>query len=250
MKLIWTYNFNVDMGGMKKWHTEVLTEFYKTSIISAKKLGYETIIYTNAERSYIFEPYVDEVVFLEDYENSPLFDSFKIKVLEEREDDFYLIDGDLILNAKLPILDTDITFDAYEAEFWKHTYGNQIDELLKLNINNFLPIFDDKASNIFNGQEKIYNCGLLRITNKEIKNKYVTYWKKFNEFVKLNAKSLNHDQTLVAGQYILTMVAKETNSKVSPLSIILGEQNEYYRHYVGKIKFSVKPPFVGNKSLF
>jgi hypothetical protein len=250
MKLIWTYNFNVNMDGMKKWHSEVLTEFYKLSITTAKKLGYHTIIYTNSTHSHIFKPYVDEIITVEDYEGSPLFDSFKIKVLEDRNDDFYLIDGDVILNSRIPEMDVDITFDAYEAEFWKHTYGDQIKELLKLNINDTLPIFNEKAEKIFNGEDKIFNCGLLRITNKKLKDVYVDYWKRFNSFVKTNGQLLNKDQTLVAGQYILTMIAKEMDSTVYPLSKILGEENDYYRHYVGKIKFSVKPPFIGDKRLF
>jgi hypothetical protein len=238
------------MKGTKKWHTEVLTEFYKLSITTAKKLGYETIIYTNENHSHIFEPYVDEIVTLHDYEQSPLFDSFKIKVLEERSDDFYLIDGDVILNKKIPILDVDVTFDAYEEQFWKHTYGDQIEELKKLDINRYLPIFNDNGNKIFSGEEKILNCGLLRITKNETKNRYIFYWKRFNDFVKSNSKILNKDQTLVGGQYVLTMVCKEMNSTLSPLSEKLGEPNEFYRHYVGKIKFMVKPPYIENKKLF
>jgi hypothetical protein len=250
MNLIWTYNFNLKLDGIKKWHSEVLTEFYKKSIHTAKNLGYYTILYTNKDRSHIFEKYADEIITAEDYEESPMFDSFKIKVLEERNDDFYLIDGDVILNSRLPDFDVDITFDAYEKEFWKHTYGYQIKELLKFDINNDLPIFNEKADKIFSGEEKIFNCGLLRIRNRETKELYIKYWKDFNNFLKRKGKLLNLEHTLVGGQYILTMVAKEMKSSVKPISEILGEPNDYYRHYVGGIKFMEKVPWMEKKKIF
>jgi hypothetical protein len=243
MKLIWTYNYNANMVGAKQWHLDILTNFYKASIISAKKLGYETIIYTNTSHSHIFEPYVDEVICVDDYEQSPLFDSFKIKVLEERSDDFYLIDGDVILNSKLPELDVDVTFDAYESKFWKPTYGDPLKELRSIGVNDVIPLFYIEKA------EKMFNCGILRITNKELKKAYVCHWKRFNQFVKDNKYRLFLDHTTVGAQYILTILSKEMGVKWEPLSEFLGNQNQYYRHYAGRIKYKIKAPSLEIKTL-
>ena len=243
MKLIWTYNFNVFRDGMENRHYNVLIDLYRTSMVSAKNLGYETILYTNPDRVNLFEDYVNEIVVAENYEDSPLFDSFKIKVLEERNDDFYLIDGDVILNSKLPILDRDVTFDAFETKFWKPTYGDPIKELDGIGINEIMPIFKvDRA-------EKMFNCGLLRITNQKLKETYVSYWKRFNGFIKENKNTLILEHTSVGAQYILTTLTKEMGATYEPLSQFLGDQNQYYRHYAGRVKYRIKIPSPVTKTL-
>lgn len=243
MNLIWTYNFNVHRDGMENRHYNVLIDLYRASMVSAKKLGYNTILYTNQDRVDFFQDYVDEIITAENYEDSPLFDSFKIKVLEERNDDFYLIDGDVILSSRLPVLDVDVTFDAFETNYWADTYGEPIKELNAMGINDIIPLFDTKRA------EKVFNCGLLRITNETLKKRYVDYWKRFNQFIKDNWDGLRLDHTSVGAQYILTILAKNMGVTFSPLSEFLGDQNQYYRHYAGRIKYKIKIPSPETKRL-
>jgi hypothetical protein len=232
------------MGGMENRHYDILNNFYKISMISAKKLGYRTILYTNPDKTEIFKEYADEIITAENYEDSPLFDSFKIKVLEERNDDFYLIDGDVILSSRLPEFDADVTFDAYETRYWKTTYGDPIKELLSLGISEEMPIFNKTKA------QKIFNCGLLRITNPDVAIKYISMWKEFNYFIKNNILKLKLEQTAVGAQYILTLISNDMGAKCIPISEFLGDQNKYYRHYAGKLKYTIKDNITETKKMF
>jgi hypothetical protein len=233
MKLIWTLDFNNKIDGAVFDYKERLIDFYKFSITKAKKLGYYTIIYTNQTCLDYFVNLVDEVIITETYENSPFFDSFKFKVLEERNDDFYLIDGDLLLENKLPIYDVDVTFDAYETKHYKETYGEPIIELLKLGY------IDDPSVKFDPAPIKVFNCGLLRIKDQILKYEYIKQWKAINQFVIKHKNNMVHDQTAVAAQYLLTYLVSDTKHSYRPISGFLGRKNQYYRHYHGNSKYKI-----------
>ena len=109
MKLIWTYDINAKQ--LSEVNRTILTNYYILSIKSAKNLGYYTIMYCNSSIKDFWSDYVDEVNEVDNYENSLLWDSFKIKVLEERDDEFCLIDGDVILHDRLPEFYNEVDID-------------------------------------------------------------------------------------------------------------------------------------------
>jgi hypothetical protein len=243
MKLIWTLNFNIESNDVIRENRKILINFYVKSITTAKQLGYVTIIYTNESNRHVFDSLVDEFIPLESYCDSILFDSFKIKVLEERTDDFYLIDGDLILNSVLPVFDVDVTFDSYEISHWKMAYGDSINELMGLGINEIFPDFSSKTI-------KILGCGLLRIPNLKNRLDYVDNWKKFSIFINNNITQIKNNPTAVGAQYLLTMLIKNNGLSVKPLSEVLGQQNEFYKHYIGQSKYNINDSNGHSKKLF
>lgn len=247
MKLIWTYNSNIKIKSdspssiffptyentIKR--NNIILNYYILSIKNAKKLGYETIIYTDTESEKYFKDIVDEIVLISDYGSSPLFDSFKFKVLEDRNDDFCLIDGDVILHSKLPNFNCDVTFDSYEKSNWS-TYETIIKTLTNLGISNEISLWDTKKMDII-------SCGLLSFKNKKIKEQYLELWKEFNIFIKNHIDSVDVDfATAVGAQYLLTILINKNNISHSNISNGLGIINEYYHHHIGDLKY--KTPIV------
>jgi len=235
MKLVWTYN---DIGFESR--KIIIINYYILSITNAKKLGYYTIIYTTSNVSNIFESIADQVIVIDQYENSKLWDSFKFKVLEDRDDEYYLIDGDLILHSKLPNIKFDIIFDAYDKVSWVRNYSKQVNYLTNKGVSKIIPFWDNKRIDIF-------NCGILRIWDVRNKNIYLDYWKKFNNFILNNCNGSDLDFTATGAQYLLTLLSNNLGLNSNPLSNSLGEQNIYYKHHVGTIKFT--NPIVDTKMI-
>jgi hypothetical protein len=234
MKLVWTYNSNVKFDTVVGVHTPereiILLNYYIHSIKTAIKFGYHTIIYCDIKLLPHFKDVAHEVIIVDDYENSPLWDSFKIKVLEDRHDDFTLIDGDVILHDRLPKFTTDVIFDSYETTAFKHKYKDILIELTKMGIKDVIDIWDDK-------QLPIFSCGVLSIRNPSLKMKYVHYWKLYNQFIINHIDMVNIDlATMVGAQYLLSILS-ETNTH-SKLSDLVSGDNPYYKHYCGPLKYN------------
>jgi hypothetical protein len=210
---------------------EILINYYIHSINSAKKLGYYTIIYTNEVT--IFKNIVDEIIELNSYEDSILWDCFKIKVLEERVDDFCLIDGDVILHSKLPDFNTDVVFDTYEVGNWQKEYKQIVNQLDNIGIKSIIEEWDAC-------KKPVINCGLLYIKNKEHKNLYVDKWKLFNKFINDSWITYNIDTdyaTMVGAQYLLTLIVNTHNLSVLKLNKYMGDFGQYHQHHFGGIKY-------------
>ena len=238
MKLIWTFNTNVNFGDQVGLHTPqrqlILLNYYVHSIKTAIGFGYYTIIYCDSKVSEYFFGVANEVIVVDSYENSPLWDSFKIKVLEERIDDFVLIDGDVILHNKLPYFMTDVTFDSYEINNFKLNYKDILNDLTEMGISSTLDVWENK-------QLPIISCGILSIRNEELKQKYITNWKSYNKFIIQHINKVHIDfATMVGAQYLLSLLAE--NLTQTKLSNFVGGDNEYYKHYCGPVKY--KTPVV------
>ena len=234
MKLIWTYNSNVVFGKEVGNHTperiRILINYYIHSIQTANNLGYYTIIYCDARSKYYFNDIADEVIVVSSMEQSPLWDSFKIKVLEDRTDEFCLIDGDVILHSKLPEFLEDIMFDSYELNNFKHNYKSILDDLESIGI-------QSEITDWVNMQIPIISCGLLSIRNESLKEKYIYNWKLYNKFIIKNIDKVDIDlATMVGAQYLLSILAREVSHK--KLSDLVGIDNPYYKHYCGPIKYN------------
>lgn len=247
-KLIWTYNSNIKVKSNNPssvYYTEnkndskrknITINYYILSITNAKKLGYTCVIYTDNESSIYFENIVDELIVVSDYEESPLFDSFKFKVLEERDDEFCLIDGDLILHSKLPIFVNDIVFDSYETGSWSKVYSDTISTLDNLKITKSLSFWENEKTDIM-------CCGLLYFKNKKHRITYLNLWKEFNSFIKNHLTSVDLDfATAVGAQYLLTIMVKKLKLNNLNISNQLGVRNQYYHHHNGDLKY--KKPIV------
>jgi hypothetical protein len=237
MDLIWTYDGRVKIGKMSNENRRItLLNYYIFSIMTAKKLGHNTIIYTDIDSADYFKNLTNEIVVVDNYENSILWDYLKIKVLEERKGDFYLIDGDVILNRKLPKFIEDITFDTYEIGNWNTEYKNMVNLLTKMDIKNYIDIWDDL-------KKPVINCGILSIKNETNRLNYVYLWKKFNNWVNSNYQqnNLNVDElTMIGAQYLLTLMVENLNLSKNKLNNQMGENGTFHRHYFGLTKFYEK----------
>jgi len=234
MKLIWTFDGNAKIGKMNYEKKIILINYYIHSIKSAKTLNYHTIIYTDIDSIKYFKNIADEIIIVDGYENSELWDSYKIKVLDERTDEFCLIDGDVILNSALPKFNTEIVFDSYEIVNWDAEYKTTINYLNSLEIYKIINEWNDI-------KKPIMNCGILYI--KSIKNRklYVDKWKIFNNWFNNNKQIYNLDVdycTMIAAQYLLTLLSdfyKITRKKINKN---MGDNSKYYKHHFGKNKYN------------
>lgn len=234
MKLIWTYNSNVKFDTIVGEHTPqreiILINYYIHSIKTAISFGYYTIIYCDSNISKYFKNIADEVIIVNEFIDSLLWDSFKIKVLDERTDEFILIDGDVILHNRLPEFVDDIMFDSYEISAFKHKYKRTISNLTEMGISEYIDIWVNK-------QLPIISCGILSINNKKLKESYVHYWKIYNNFINNNNTNLNIDlATMIGAQYLLSILSETHSHK--KLSQIVSGDNPYYKHYCGPLKYN------------
>ena len=260
MKLIWTYDSKVNLQNPSKEKQTILINYYILSITEAKKFGYHTIIYVVINSVKYFENIADEIIVTEGYLNSPLWDHFKIKVLSERNDDFCLIDGDLIIHKKLPQLDSDVVFDSFEHLNWSKEYKPTIDTITKINTPDI--VFDSFEYVTWNGQYKktvknltemrikdlitewsgeripVMNIGLLYIKNEKFKDLYVEKWKIYESFIKEHIAEIDpFYATMVGAQYLLTLIGNHYGFTTSHLCHELGKKGDFYHHYCGPQKY-------------
>jgi hypothetical protein len=234
MKLVWTYNILAKVGNKTEERKTILINYYIISITNAKKLGYYCIIYTDSFSAKYFKDLVDEIHVVDNYENSVQWDCYKILALEQRNDDFVLIDGDVILHSKLPDFNEDVIFDTYEVMNWKIEYEPVVNQFEELGIGEILEEWDST-------KKPVFSCGILYFKDDKYKKHYVKQWKKYNNFLneKLKTNTIDVDvATMVGGQYLVTLIANHFNLTTSHLTSVLGAMGPYYKHHCGHLKYN------------
>lgn len=232
MNLIYTFDKNVNTDLNK---INVLKSYYINSIISAKNLGYTIELYSNCD-------WFDNLVNVKhDVFNEFVFwDAFKTIPLN-RNDDYMLVDGDVIFHNKLPELNNsiDVYFDGWES--WLDIYDECVNELDTLGISDFIPEWKVK-------KQRVMNIGTLKINNTQLKELYLDRWFKLYEFCKVNKDTIKTFDLCctITSQYLLTILSDGLN--VHNFSNRLRTPNEYYTHYVGKEKYNLPIPKI-NKTL-
>ena len=232
MKLIWTYDGKMSKGDDNSKNRIILINYYIHSIITAKGFGYETIIYCDSNSQQYFKDIVDEMVIVESYEDSIVWDYLKVKVIEDRFDEFCLIDGDIILHNRLPEFNTDIVFDTYETANWLEEYSDTITQLDALGVKETIPYWScDRVP--------VISTGILYM-NPKYRQEYVSEFKKCNNFINQNKDTNNFHKdyiSLVGGQYLLTLFVNHKQFTNYKINNNMGEVGEYYKHHFGKTKF-------------
>lgn len=222
------YTFDVTVNEHSKHKMEVLKNLYINSILSAKKLGYTTEIYTNCNW---FDAYVDiKHIVLEKFE---FWDIFKIIPLN-RTDDYILVDGDILFHNRFPILDNsvDMYFDGWES--WITLYDDGVKELCEMGLDKVIPEWKYEP-------QRVINIGILRIHNNELKKIYLDRWNTMHEFCKTYKNKFKYFDIYgtLASQYLLTLLSKDYNIK--HISNRLGINNGHYTHFVGSKKYKSNP---------
>ena len=205
-----------------------LLKFYKQAVLKAKKLNYNTEIYTNSDE---FDNIVDKVHLVENNEYK-FWDSFKFIPLEERTDDFLLCDGDILFHDRIKInRHADVLFDAWEIANWKLVYSKDIDTLTNLGILKVIPEW-------VNLRQQVMNCGILKFNKIQFKNIYLDRWKTLHKFCIEHQDKLNLKKcTAIAAQYLLTILCNHYKVKRYNYSDTLRLSNSSYVHYAGSAKF-------------
>lgn len=232
MKLIWTYDGRMNKGDDNYKNKIILINYYIHSIITAKQFGYITIIYCDTNSEKYFKDIVDEIVIVDSYEDSIIWDYMKVKVLEDRDDEFYLIDGDVILHSILPTPISDIVFDTYETANWLNEYSNTVNQLKDLGIGEIIPYW--KSDRI-----AVISTGVFYM-NSKYRNAYVSEFKKCNKFINdLKHTTEFHKDfiSLVGGQFLLTIFTNHNNLTKLNINNNMGDVGKYYKHHFGKTKF-------------
>jgi hypothetical protein len=227
IKLIWTYDGSVEKTIMNETHRIVLINHYILSIMTAKKLGYNTIIYCDKNSEQYFKDVIDEIVYLENNLYPKIWDYPKLYVLENRDDDFILIDGDVILNKKLPLFEEDIVFDTHEHGNWVPDYLDIIKRMEEIGVKEIIPFWTTEKL-------PVINTGLLYIKNKEFKNEYIKIWKFMYDWIfSLNEEFDKTKIAMIISQYLLTILVKNNNITFKKMNKYVSEKGEYYTHYFG-----------------
>ena len=243
MKLVWTYDGKMSKGDDTSRNKIILINYYIHSILTAKQFGYKTIIYCDSNSKKYFESIVDEMVIVESYEDSIVWDYMKVKVLEDRDDEICLIDGDIILHNKLPIFETDLIFDTYETANWIEEYSQTAKRLEDLGIKQTIPYWDSI-------RKPVTSTGIFYL-NPIFRKEYVCEFKKCNNFINKNKHTSDFHKdhiSLVGGQYLLTLFVNNKNLTKTNINQNMGEYGKYYKHYFGKTKF--QSPLVSDTSIY
>ena len=232
MKLIWTFN---SRGGndIVRLNSKKITiiNYYIHSITEAKKLGYHTIIYTNLPE--YFSEIADEVIDTTIQEDSSVWVNLKLKVMEQRNDEYCLIDPDVILRKRLPQIEDGVMFDTYEMGNWDVEYAEQIQQLKDLGIESVFSFWDSK-------KRPVINCGILYIKSKLLKDEFVKNWQVYRKWLRDNTTSdmINIDSAAMIGEeYLITLLSETLNIQKHPVNEYMGQIGEYYTHHFGIRKF-------------
>jgi hypothetical protein len=231
MNLIFTYDGS--MGKLDNTNEKriILINYYILSITNAKKLGYNTIIYVTSESKDLFIDIANDVIIVNEKYNTKLWDYLKIYVLENRSDEFVLIDGDVILNKKLPNTIEDILFDTYEIPNWELEYYNTVKLLNDLGIQTIIPYWSVE-------KRPVMNLGILHIRNEKLKYEYISKWKIINQWINTLDIELDLDKTtMVVSQFLITLISDHMKLSRKYITKHIGDESEYYTHYCGNIKF-------------
>ena len=202
------------------------------SLKSIDGLGYIPTLYTNdvefGNKFDIDVRYIDDT-----YDNS--WDSFKLYVLEnEPIDDYFISDNDVIYKNRIKFDDSDLFFDGIETLNWEWAYSKTI-EYIKNNIDTNLSYWE-------NYKRGVYNVGILRIPNLELKNRYITDWKYMYNILNKHSHNLNPTFTTATHtQYLLTLLSKEYSYNYFSDGTDFLKGNEYYTHYCGYLKMRNMP---------
>lgn len=215
------YKIHKRVIDIKKWMT--------ASVKSAKKVGYFAEVYTD-DLDLCNDIGFDVIHHIED--NNFLWDSFKIYVLENRTDNYFLSDYDVIYKSKLDFNNSvDIYFDGWENMNWQ-LYKDGVNKLKSKSI---------IKSEYWDYKERItMNVGILKINNNELKSVYINEWKSAYNSIYPNIDHFDVIKlTPILTQYLLTTIVSKLNFSYEFFTEDEWlDYNQYYRHFVGNRKYS------------
>ena len=204
-----------------------LVNFHRLSITNANKLGYECCIYTPKHLHKYFSDLKVRIVDVPRVGNA-FFDYIKNYILKTEKGEYLIIDGDLILNQRLPSIDADLLYEKKESQSWDTFYKTQVDTLTNLGIGDVVKEWTGKK------RFDITNIGLLYIKNEQFKSIYIDRWDKIKNFIESNIEDGYWDYTQIGAQYMLAELIDYY--KLNTKDFKSESSKNTYIHYMGNDK--------------
>jgi len=181
MKLIWSLVNNTPNIP----HNKYVYDMFYVSIQMANELGYETVLYGTSDAIERLGMYVNELHPIDGF-NYIFFDDLKIHILETRDDDYIIIDGDVFLHSPLIFKNTN-SFVYVDNVVKEHYSGYMKDALTTFNSFNIQLLIPE-----WNPLTKIsFSTALLKIKpNNELLNYYIQSYKKLRSWFLQNENKL------------------------------------------------------------
>lgn len=234
-RLIWGLYFDEHSEHINLNGTVPSIRFYtfinlhRLSINHAKTLGYDCSIYIPPHLHKYFDDLGIEVKNVT-YGGNNFFDYVKNYILKVELGEYIIIDGDLILNKRLPSLSAHLLYEKQEPQSWKLFYRDEVNNLNRLGIHNIIPEWTGKK------RLDIVNIGLLSVENEEFKNIWLDRWDKVKFFVESNITTNQIRYTPIAAQYMLTELIEYYNVDTKDFKTL--SLPSTYTHYSGESKFT------------
>jgi hypothetical protein len=226
-KLIWGLYFE-DEDLNQNLYT--LINFHRLSITNANKLGYDCVLYTP---HYLHKYFTDLTVKLVDIPKvgNVFFDYVKNYILKVEKGMYFIIDGDLILNQRLPTINADLIYEKKEPQSWELFYKNEVETLTNLGIGDIIPEWTGKK------RFDILNIGLVYVKEDNFKEIWIDRWDKVKHFVETNIKENQSSYTPIAAQYMLTELVDYYKLDVKDFKT--NSSKDTYIHYMGNVKNTI-----------
>jgi len=233
MKLIWSLVNNTPNIP----HSKYVYDMFYVSIQMANELGYETILYGTSDAIEQLGMYVTKVYNVDGFDYI-FFDDLKIYILETRNDDYLIIDGDVFLHSPLIFKNTN-SFLYVDNVVNSHHSGYMKDALTTFNSFDIQSIIPE-----WNPLTKIsFSTALLKVKpNNKLLNYYIQSYKKLRSWFLKNEKELTKNNSDLESrkslsshiicEHLLQRVVEYYGLQFEQLDI----ENSYY-HWQGDEKF-------------
>lgn len=236
MKLVWglylpTTPINIYQFDNKFW---AYINYHRLSIKIASDMGYDCHLYLNKEICKYYQD-LNVTLHIVDKLKTTFFDAITFYILDTEHKNDLILDGDIILNKKIPDIKADIVYEMKETHSWEWLYEFWVNALTDIGINDIIPEWTGKK------YTQIINIGAIQIQNNKFRGIYLERWKTLRDFINKNIDNLPYkgtdknpvEYTTVAAQYLLTELANYYNMHTIDLKPL-----KVYKHYVGTQKFT------------
>lgn len=211
---------------IKLKHSLSVIEKYKEIIKKAVDyaLLYHKVNFYTDEETLPYLQIDGTTIKLIDTSNVYFVDDLKVHLLTIIDENEVIVDTDLFLFKPLHL---EAGYDAY-FEFKDNSssswYMDKFDWFIDNGIRDMIPNFNTKLISV-------PNIGILKIPNKDLKEKYVELYYKIRNWILSKDSDITLGMSLIIGQYLLGLVMSEYNIYYCK------NYNNHYAHLSGANKF-------------
>ena len=203
-------------------------ETYQKMILKSfecAKLHHEVKFYTDVETlPFLTHIDIDKIIIKTD--RFYFVDDFKVHLLSIIDENEVLIDTDLFLFSPLKLEENYDIYVDFRDESTKPWYKEYLNHFHKLGVNEIIPNFEQEFLDV-------PNIGILKITNKNLKQEYINIYNETKEWILSKDNLITKGVSIILGQYLLGLALHYGN--YSPY-YCYNSKNRYL-HFSGPKKF-------------